>query len=73
MACNITKMPMQYTQIFFSDVKTDIFSIEKIDVFKLLAQNIDFGYTLEFDSNKYPQSMLWIKIIKIVYRYTPQF
>ena len=39
--------------------------MKKIDIFLMLAQNIDCGYTLEPPNrggfNKYPQSMFWIK------------
>ena len=40
-----------------------------MDIFLIFAQNRDFGYTLEGDSNRYPQSMIWIKNKKN--RYTP--
>ena len=45
----------------------------KLDIFNIFAQNIDCGKTLEpplqGGSNKYPQSMFWIKNKKN--RYTP--
>ena len=45
------------------------------DIFNIFAQNIDCGYTLELPrrngSNKYPQSMFWIKNKE--YRYTPAY
>ena len=41
------------------------------DLFHISAQNIDCGYSLEppwrSGSNKYPQSMFWAEIRKIVY------
>ena len=40
-------------------------SSEKVDIFSILAQNIDCGNTLELprrgSSNEYPQSMFWSK------------
>ena len=41
------------------------------DIFLISAQNIDCGYSLEpprrGGSNKYPQSMFWAEIRKIMY------
>ena len=38
-------LPIQYTEIFFSAVKLKI-SLEKIDILKIYAQNIDCWYTV---------------------------
>ena len=39
--------------------------------FQISAQNVDYGYSLEpprrGGSNKYPQSMFWAEIRKIMY------
>ena len=40
-------MPMQYTENFLSIKKMKILSEKKIDIFLIVAQNIDCGYTLE--------------------------
>ena len=49
---------------FFSAVKLEI-SLEKIDIFNILTQNIDCGYMLEplrqGGSKEYPQSMFYNK------------
>ena len=59
-------------QRFFSAVKSENF-IGKIDIFNILAQNIDCGYMLKRPhrdgSNEYPQSMFWIK--NKLNRFTP--
>ena len=51
------------------------FSVEKIDILLIFAQNIDCGYLLEpphrGGSNEYPQSMFWSKNKKN--RYTPAY
>ena len=58
---------MQYTDIFFSAVKTKISSEKKMDtcIFIIFARNIDRGHILDPThrgfSNKYPLSMFWIK------------
>ena len=56
-------------QRFFSSVKIENFTRKKFDIFNILAQNIDCGYTLEpprrGGSNEYPQSMFWSKNKKI--------
>ena len=39
-------MPMQYTDIFLA-LKIEHFQLKKIDIFLILAQNIDCRYTLE--------------------------
>ena len=53
---------MQYTD-FFSKAKIHL---NKTDVYRIFAQKIDCGYTLESPrrggSNEYLQSMFWIKI-----------
>ena len=59
-------LPMEHTEV--------LVKLEKIfDIFNMFVQNIDCGYTLEpprrGGSNKYPQSMFWIKTKKN--RYTP--
>ena len=59
--------PMQYIENF-RDVKKFNFQWKNFDIFNLLAQNIDCGYTLappeavlSGGSNEYPQSMFWSK------------
>ena len=51
---------LQYTEIFIA-VKMKNFQQKKNDIFLILAQNIDCGYTLEpprrGGSNEYPQSI----------------
>ena len=51
--------------------KKENFQIKKSDIFHISAQYIDCGYSLEpprrGGSNKYPQSMFWADIIKIMY------
>ena len=63
-------MPMQYTEVF-KVVKNENFQWNFFFIFLIFAQNIDCGYTLEYGSNEYPQSMFWIKNKKN--RYTPVF
>ena len=50
---------------FFLALKIEIFQLKNIDIFLIVAQNIDCGYTLEpprqGGSNEYPQSMFWSK------------
>ena len=57
----------------FSVVKTEKNLSKKFDIFYMIVQNIDCGYTLEpprrGGPNEYPQSMFWSKIKKN--RYTP--
>ena len=60
-------MPMHYTAIFHG-CKIDNFQMKKYDIFLILAQNIDCGYTYE-----YPQSMFLSKNKKNVYPCKPQF
>ena len=51
--------------------KKENFQIKNSDIFHILAQNIDCGYSLELPrlggSNEYPQSMFFSKIRKILY------
>ena len=51
--------------------KLKIFQIKNSDIFHIVAQNIDCGYSLEpprrGGSNKYPQSMCLAEIRKIMY------
>ena len=67
-------MPMQYPAIF-KVVKNENFRWKNFDIFLILAQNIDCGYTLEpprrGGSNEYPQFMFWSKNKKN--RYTPAY
>ena len=53
-------MSMQYTAIFHG-CKNSNFQMKNCEVFLILAQNLDCGYTLEpphrCGSNEYPQSM----------------
>ena len=55
---------MQHIEIF-KVVKNENFQKENFDIFLILAQNIDCGYTLEHPpqggSNEYPQPMFWSK------------
>ena len=55
----------------FSTKKYENFQIKNFDIFLISAQNIDCGYSLEpphqGGSNKYPQSMFWAEIRKIMY------
>ena len=57
-------LPMQYTELFVS-IKNENFQHKKFDIFLIIVQNIDCGYTLEpprrGGSNEYPQSMFWSK------------
>ena len=54
-----------------SPPKTENFQVKNSDIFHISAQNIDCGYSLEpprrGGSNKYPQSMFWAEIRKIMY------
>ena len=54
-----------------SPPKTDKISDKNSYIFHMSAQNIDCGYSLEpprrGGSNKYPQSMFWAAIRKIIY------
>ena len=72
---NITKTGPSSKKRFFSAVKIENFIRNVFDIFDILAQNIDCVNTLEAPrrggSNKYPQSMFWIKNKKI--RYTPAY
>ena len=65
---------MQYTDIFLA-LKIENFQLKNFDIFLILAQKIDCGYTLEpprrGSSNEYPQSMFWSKNKKN--RYTPAY
>ena len=64
---------------FFRCKKKWKFHWKNFDIFNIFAQNIDCGYMLEppqwGGSNKYPQSIFWIKSKKNVYIYPckPQF
>ena len=68
-----------YTSIQkISPPKNENFQIKKSDIFRISAQNIDCGYSLEppcrGGSNKYPQSTFLSGNKKInVYPYKPQF
>ena len=44
--CHYANMPMQYSAIFHG-CKNDNFQMKNCDIFLILAQNIDRGYTLE--------------------------
>ena len=54
-----------------SPPKTENFQVKNSDIFHISAQNIDCGYSFEpprqGGSNKYPQSMFWAEIRKIMY------
>ena len=62
--------PIQIYRKFHLE-KTWKFSDKNSDIFHISAQNIDCGYSLELPhrggSNKYPQSMFWAEIWKIMY------
>ena len=64
------KMPIQIYWKFYHQ-KNENFQIKNSDIFLISAQNIDCGYSLEpprrGGSNKYPQSMFWAEIRKIIY------
>ena len=66
-------MTMQYTENF-SAVKNGIFYCNLFEIFNIIAQSINCGYTLEpprrGGSNDFPQSMFLIKTKKN--RYTPE-
>ena len=59
-ASHYANMSVQYTAIFHG-CKNDNFYMKIFNVFVIIAQNIDCGYTLEppqrGGSNEYPQSM----------------
>ena len=59
----------------FLALKIENFELKCFDIFLIIAQNIDCGYTLEpprrGGSNEYPQSMFWSKNKKN--RYTPAY
>ena len=65
-------LPMQLNRDFLA-LKIEKFQLKMFDIFLIVAQNIDCGYTLEpprrGGSNEYPQSMFWSKNKKN--RYTP--
>ena len=69
---------MQYTAIFHG-CKNVHYQMIFFYIFLIIAQNIDFGYTLEpphgsrGGSNEYPQSMFWSKYKKKVYPCKPKF
>ena len=44
--CHYENLPMQYT-VIFKVVKYENFQWKMFDIFLILAQNIDCGYTLE--------------------------
>ena len=55
----------------FASKKLEIFQIKNSDSFRISAQNIDCGYSLEppqrGGSKEYPQSMFYAVIRKIMY------
>ena len=55
---------------FYNQIKEN-FQIKNTDIFHISAQNIDCGYSLEpphrGGSNKYPQSIFWAEIRKLMY------
>ena len=57
-------LSMQYTEIF-SAAKIENFQRKNCNIFDISAQDIDCGYTLKpprrGGSNKFTQSMFWIK------------
>ena len=62
----------------YYEVKMAIFQIKSSDIFRISAQNIDCGYSLELPhqggSNEYPQSMfMCINKKNNVYPCKPQF
>ena len=63
-------MPIQIYRIFYHQIN-EKFQIKNSDIFLISAQNIDCGYSLELphrgSSNKYPQSMFWAEIRKIIF------
>ena len=63
-------MPIQIYRSFHLQ-KLKKISDKNSDIFRISAQNIDCGYSLEpprrGGSNEYPQSMLFSKIRKIMY------
>ena len=62
--------PIQIYWKFYNQ-KLANFQIKNSNIFHISAQNIDCGYMLELPqrggSNKYPQSMFWAEIRKIIY------
>ena len=54
-----------------SPPKTENFQVKNSDIFHISAQNIDCEYSLQLPwwggSNKYPQSMFWAEIRKLMY------
>ena len=67
--CTLRKHAYSNTLIILQPKKEN-FQIEKFYIFHIPAQNIDCGHSLEppqrGGSNKYPQSMLFSKIRKII-------
>ena len=67
---------MQYTAIFHGCNNVH-FQMKNCDIFLIVAQNIDCGYTLEPPKcggfNEYPQSMSWSKNKKKVTPVNPSF
>ena len=65
-------LPIQYTEILLA-LQIEDFQLKIFDIFLILAQNIDCGYTSEpprrGGSIEYPQSMFWSKNKKN--RHTP--
>ena len=63
-------MPIQIYWKFYHQ-KNESFQMKISKMFHISAQNIDCGYSLEpprrGGSNKYPQSMFWAEIRKIMY------
>ena len=69
-ALPLRNTPIQiYTKFHLQKLKN--FQIKKLIFFRISAQNIDCGYSLEpprwGGSNEYPQSIFWAEIRKIVY------
>ena len=63
-------MPIQiYWKFYHQNLKNS--DKKKSDIFRISAQNIDCGYSLEpprrGGSNEYQQSMFWMDIRKIMY------
>ena len=63
-------MPIQIYWKFYNQ-KTGKFPDKNYDIFRISAQNIDCGCSLEpprrGSSNEYPKSMFWAEIRKIMY------
>ena len=70
MSIHYENKPIQIYWKFYHP-KNENFQLKNFDIFHISAQNIDCGYSLEplrrGGSNKYPQSMFWAEIRKIMY------